>query len=101
MGLLFVVPAATFDTVVGVLLNFGLYRSSGRYGTSMPLVRLIMRDGLLYFLVVFASNITWIVVHIILQQQGRHPGSVRIYIPRFSENVKLRFRSYKKAILHL
>lgn len=32
----------------------------------MPLVNLIIRDGILYFAVVFVSNIAWIVVNTLL-----------------------------------
>jgi hypothetical protein len=63
-GFFVITPALVFDTLVGGFLTFGLYRSSGLYRTKMPLVRLIVRDGILYFAVVFISNIAWILVHI-------------------------------------
>lgn len=61
--MLFVIPAIVFDTIVGGLLTLGLYRRSGSYQAQMPLMTLVLRDGLLYFIVVFASNILWILVH--------------------------------------
>ncbi|KAF9468279.1 hypothetical protein BDZ94DRAFT_1246411 [Collybia nuda] len=62
--LLFVLPAVVFDAIVGILLTLGLYRSSGPYRVKMPLVRLIIRDGILYFAVVFASNVAWILINV-------------------------------------
>lgn len=62
-GILYILPAIIFDAIVGAFLTFGLYRRSRLYRTIMPLVRLIIRDGLLYFFVVFVTNIGWIVVH--------------------------------------
>jgi hypothetical protein len=83
-GILFVTPAVIFDAVVGGFLVIGLYRSSRIYRTKMPLVKLIMRDGLLYFAVVFATNITWLVVHIIRtnnwQRTSRIPLEARLFI---------------------
>ncbi|KAF9467858.1 hypothetical protein BDZ94DRAFT_1247903 [Collybia nuda] len=63
-GLFFITPAVFFDAVVGVLLTLGLYQKYKSGVTDMPLVQLIIQDGLLYFGIVFAINITWIVVHI-------------------------------------
>ncbi|KAF9467856.1 hypothetical protein BDZ94DRAFT_1247901 [Collybia nuda] len=61
-GILFVMPAMLFDTIVGSFLTLGLYRRSGKC-VHMPLTRLVIRDGLLYFAVVFASNILWVLVY--------------------------------------
>lgn len=58
-------PTIVFDIIAGGLLTFGLYRQSRQYQAQMPLTRLIIRDGLLYFAVVFMSNIVWIVVHVL------------------------------------
>lgn len=64
-GILFVAPAIIFDTVVGSLLTFGLYRRSRKDGAQTPLTRLVIEDGLLYFAVMFASNVAWILVHVL------------------------------------
>ncbi|KAF9468277.1 hypothetical protein BDZ94DRAFT_1304560 [Collybia nuda] len=64
-GVWFVIPAVVFDAAVGILLTVGLYRRSGQYRNQMPLVRLIIRDGTLYFFVVFVSNLTWVLVRFI------------------------------------
>lgn len=62
---MFVAPAIVFDTVAVGLLTLGLYyRSSGALLKHMSLMRLIIQDRLLYFAVVFVSNIAWILVHI-------------------------------------
>lgn len=64
-GIMFVAPAVAFDTVAVGLLILGLYyQSSGASRKHMQLMRLIIQDGLLYFAVVFVSNIAWILVHI-------------------------------------
>lgn len=62
--MLFVIPAIVFDTIVGGLLTLGLYRKSGSYRKHMPLIRLIIHDGLLYFAFVFITNIVWILVQV-------------------------------------
>jgi hypothetical protein len=54
-----------FDIIAGGLLTFGLYQSSGMYRSKMPLVELIIRDGLLYFAVVFVTNVAWLTVHVL------------------------------------
>jgi hypothetical protein len=64
-GIFFILPAVIFDVIVGGFLTFGLYRSSRSYITKMPLVGLIIQDGLLYFAVVFVTNMAWIVVHVL------------------------------------
>lgn len=64
--LLFILPAVIFDAIVGFLLTLGLYRKFGPYRYKMPLVNLIIRDGILYFAVVFVSNVAWIVVNTLL-----------------------------------
>lgn len=64
-GILFVAPAIIFDTTVGSLLTFGLYRRSRSEGAQTPLTRLVIEDGLLYFAVMFASNVAWILVHVL------------------------------------
>lgn len=77
-GILFIAPATLFDTVAGGFLTLGLYQRSGASGTSrkhMPLMRLIIQDGLLYFAVVFVSNIAWILVHVFVPE-----GFVRYFI---------------------
>lgn len=60
--MLYIAPAIVFDVIVGDLLTFGLYRRSRPYGKMMPLARLIIQDGLLYFTVVFMTNVGWILV---------------------------------------
>lgn len=56
-------PAVVFDAIMGGLLTWGLYRRTASYKTKMPLATLIIQDGLLYFAVVFTSNILWLLVH--------------------------------------
>jgi hypothetical protein len=54
-----------FDTLVGGFLMLGLYRHTGLYIDKMLLVRLIIQDGILYFVVVFLTHIAWMVVQIL------------------------------------
>jgi hypothetical protein len=61
--LLFILPAVVFDAIAGVLLTYGLYQSYGPYRWKMPLVKLIIKDGVIYFAFVFISNVTWIAVY--------------------------------------
>lgn len=62
---MFIAPAVLFDTITGGLLTLGMYyRRSGASYKHMPLTKLIIQDGLLYFAVVFANNVAWILVHI-------------------------------------
>lgn len=61
----FISPAIIFDTIAGGFLTFGLYQRSGALRSSMPLVRIIIQDGLLYFAVVFVTNIFWLLLHVI------------------------------------
>lgn len=61
-GLASVAPAILFDLIAGGLLTLGLYRRSRQHYAQMPLTQLIIRDGLLYFAVIFASNVAWLVV---------------------------------------
>ncbi|KAF9467861.1 hypothetical protein BDZ94DRAFT_1247909 [Collybia nuda] len=63
-GIIFVAPALVFDTVAGGLLTLGVYRQAGLDLDQMPLMKLVIRDGLLYFVVVFLSNIFWIIIHV-------------------------------------
>jgi hypothetical protein len=69
-GSLVIIPALVFDALVGGFLIFGLYQSSRLYGTKMPLVKLIVRDGILYFAVVFITNIAWVVVYVLENDKG-------------------------------
>ncbi|KAF9467854.1 hypothetical protein BDZ94DRAFT_1247893 [Collybia nuda] len=62
-GILFMAPAIVFDTIVGGLLTLGVYWKYKFFRMRMPLTRLIAQDGLLYFAAVFATNITWTLVH--------------------------------------
>lgn len=64
--LLFILPAIIFDAIVGLLLTLGLYQNFGPHRYKMPLVNLIIRDGILYFAVVFVSNVAWIIIHTLL-----------------------------------
>jgi hypothetical protein len=59
---LFVIPAVVFDTIAGGLLTLGLHRSSGVYRSKMPPVRLI------YFAVVFVTNVVWIFIHVVQKE---------------------------------
>lgn len=64
-GVLFVIPAVVFDAMVTGFLTLGLHRRHGSYQPQMPLTTLVIQDGLLYFAAVFASNILWILVHVL------------------------------------
>ncbi|KAF9459995.1 hypothetical protein BDZ94DRAFT_1311858 [Collybia nuda] len=58
--LLFVIPSLVFDATVMILLSFGLYfnaSSRSMYAVS----KLLFRDGILYFSVVFLTNLIWVV----------------------------------------
>lgn len=63
--MLFVLPAVVFDTIVAAFLTFGLYWKSS-HRPSISLISLIIRDGILYFVIIFLSNVAWVVVHLIL-----------------------------------
>lgn len=54
-----------FDTTVIFLLTVGLYRRSKEY-KELSLAKLIFRDGILYFVTVFACNTAWTITGIIL-----------------------------------
>ncbi|KAF9467859.1 hypothetical protein BDZ94DRAFT_1294761 [Collybia nuda] len=60
-GTIFVAPALGFDIIAGVLLMLRLYQQSSPH---MPLMTLVVRDGLFYFAVIFISNVVWVVGHI-------------------------------------
>lgn len=83
--MLYVSPAVFFDAIVGAYLTFGLWRNSGIYKTRMPLTRLIMRDGLLYFVVVFGTNIFWILAHVF---KANNPVSFHIFCPVSQELIR-------------
>jgi hypothetical protein len=53
-----------FDTTVISLLTIGLYRQSKMY-KELSLAKLIFRDGILYFVTVFACNTAWMITGII------------------------------------
>lgn len=63
-GVVFILPAIVFDVTAGTLLTFGLYRRSRLYLSKMPLVKLIIQDGLLYFAVMFITNVSWLFLNI-------------------------------------
>lgn len=63
-GVAFILPAIVFDITAGTLLTFGLYRRSRLYRSKMPLVKLIIQDGLLYFAIVFLTNVSWLFFNI-------------------------------------
>lgn len=63
-GVVFILPAIVFDITAGTLLTFGLYRRTRLYRSKMPLVKLIIQDGLLYFAVVFLTNVSWLFFNI-------------------------------------
>ncbi|KAF9467180.1 hypothetical protein BDZ94DRAFT_1249772 [Collybia nuda] len=75
-GLFYIAPAIVFDTTVGGLLTLGLYRKSRPFGNMMPLVRLIIKDGLLYFTVVFLTNISWMLL-LIFEGGGANNDIIR------------------------
>lgn len=64
-GIWYIFPALVFDITAGVFLTFGLHQRSRPYIATMPLVRLIIDDGLLYLAVVLLTNICWILVHVL------------------------------------
>lgn len=63
-GVVFILPAIVFDVTAGTLLTFGLHRRSRLYRSKMPLVKLIIQDGLLYFVVMFVTNVSWLFLNI-------------------------------------
>jgi hypothetical protein len=68
---MFIVPAVVLDTLVACFLTVGLYKNSKLFISKMPLVNLIIRDGVLYFCVVFASNVAWILTAILADNDVR------------------------------
>ncbi|KAF9467840.1 hypothetical protein BDZ94DRAFT_1247868 [Collybia nuda] len=63
-SIMIILPAIVFDAVVGAFLTFGLYQRSASYRSNMPLVKLIIRDGILYFSALFITNVIWLVLSI-------------------------------------
>ncbi|KAJ7177495.1 hypothetical protein C8R43DRAFT_872502, partial [Mycena crocata] len=50
-----------FDTLVFLTIVYVTVKSSKSY-QFMPLMRIIQRDGILYFLVLFSSNLIWVLL---------------------------------------
>jgi hypothetical protein len=66
MSLLAILPPLVFDTVIAGFLTIGLHqRNTAAYRQGMPLVRLIIRDGLLFLFAIFATNIAWLLVFLL------------------------------------
>jgi len=65
LSIFFVVPSLVFDTSTIVLLLAGLIRRA-RFNKHSPILKLLARDGILYFALVFASNTAWTVTGLTL-----------------------------------
>ncbi|KAF9460077.1 hypothetical protein BDZ94DRAFT_1311847 [Collybia nuda] len=64
--LMLFLPPLVFDSLVAGFLTFGLYRRSKASISEMSLTNLIIRDGSLYFFVVFGSNLVWTIIGLIV-----------------------------------
>ena len=62
---LWTAPALVLDTTIILLLIFSLIRRSQHDERSF-LFDLILKDGILYFAIVFASNVAWTVTGLVL-----------------------------------
>jgi hypothetical protein len=62
---LWTAPTLVLDTAIISLLLFSLARRS-QYNERSSLYDLILTDGILYFVVVFASNLAWTVTGLVL-----------------------------------
>jgi hypothetical protein len=70
LGLVYIVPALAFGSIVGFLLIIGLYQSwKSLFTRRVPFVNLIIRDGVLYFLAVFGSNVVWVVIGVLVPSE--------------------------------
>ncbi|KAJ8501501.1 hypothetical protein ONZ45_g12129 [Pleurotus djamor] len=58
LNILFVVPSIVFDTTIFVMLMVALVKKARDHPLSMML-QIILRDGILYFVVVFMLNSAW------------------------------------------
>lgn len=58
LDVFFIVPSLIFDCTTLVLLIIGLFKQAKRR-PELTLARLILQDGVIYFLVVFAVNTAW------------------------------------------
>ncbi|KAL0947696.1 hypothetical protein HGRIS_013782 [Hohenbuehelia grisea] len=54
----FLVPTVIFDAVAFALLAYGL-QGRVRRGSQSTIFRLVLRDGIIYFAILFAINMTW------------------------------------------
>ncbi|KAF9467857.1 hypothetical protein BDZ94DRAFT_1247902 [Collybia nuda] len=80
-GIIYILPAIAFDIIAGAFLTFGLYQRSGSYRAKTPLVKLIIQDGLLYFMVVFMSNLAWVLLHIFKSNDWTFSARVVEFVP--------------------
>ena len=62
LDILFVAPSLAFDSCIFALLLWGLVQNKAHH-----LGRLLLKDGFMYFVVVFISNTTWTVTGLTLQ----------------------------------
>lgn len=65
IGIFAISPALGFDAIILCFLICGLYRSYKLLGSTVSLTQLIIRDGILYFAVICATNAAWLVANII------------------------------------
>jgi len=63
--IMWTVPSLVFDTITISLIVYGVWEDS-RAGSHMPLPLRILQDGLLYFLVNFASTLVWTILGLTL-----------------------------------
>ncbi|KAJ6608074.1 hypothetical protein B0H10DRAFT_1816632, partial [Mycena sp. CBHHK59/15] len=57
----FLALSLAFDTLVFIAIVYVTVKSSRSY-QFMPLMRIIQRDGIMYFLVLFSSNLVWVLL---------------------------------------
>lgn len=71
VSLVFFLPPVLFDSMVAGFFSVGLYKRSKPFISRMPLVNLIIRDGLLHFFAVFGSNVAWMMIGFILHYKSQ------------------------------
>ncbi|KAF9460059.1 hypothetical protein BDZ94DRAFT_1238750 [Collybia nuda] len=59
----FMKDAIVYDFIIGMLLTVGLYHKNR---ATVPLIKLIIRDGVIYLAIVLASNMIWALAGVIL-----------------------------------
>lgn len=93
------IPTLVFDVVILTLLVIGLWKRAKLY-PDLPLIRLIIRDGVLFFSVNFASTLLWTLLGLVLPSDLKNiwsfPSTVltNVLIGRITLNLRGDSREY-------